>query len=368
MLRIRFVKREKLHPFLRGLIPALCVFLALVFCGVLMLALGFNPFEGYRRLFKGGFGSLHNLSESMVMAIPLIFCALGVSISFTMSLNNIGAEGQFMMGAFAAAYVGLYMPIPHALVLPVMVLAGFAGGGIWAILAILPRALWGVNETIITLMFNYIALLWVDYWVYGPWRAQSSANLPYSERLPEYASMPVIGETRISSVLYIAIAAAIVIYFFFSKTARGYQIRVIGANAKAARYVGMDIVRNTFLVMLFSGGLAGLAGMAQVSGVVGRLQPQMANNAGYTAIIISYLAHFNPFISFVVSFLFGGLRQGRFSLQVLGVPANIITVIEGMILLFVLGGEIFARNKIVVLGRKVEPRRVCVTTAVKAEK
>lgn len=350
-MKIRFEKREKLKPFQRFLIPVISVIGALLFCGVMMAFMGHNPIEAYGKLFTGGFGNFRNLSESVMLSIPLMFCSLGVSISFKMNLNNIGAEGQYMMGAFGATYVALYCPwIPSGLVIPAMFLAGFLCAGIWAMIAVAPKALWGVNETIITLMFNYIALLWCDYLLYGSWRDTSPENtgLPYSDRFPGRAMLANLGSTRVSWALFVAIIAAVVIYFFFSKTTRGYQIRVIGANRKASEYAGMNIMKNIFLVMLFSGGLAGLAGVSQVAGVVGRFQPSMAGGDGYTAITIAYLCKFNPFIVLVVSVLFGGLTQGGFSLQLMGIPVQIVTTIQGLILFFVLGGEIFARNKLII--------------------
>jgi simple sugar transport system permease protein len=299
---------------------------------------------------RGSFGSISRISESLLQAIPLMFCALGVSISFKMSLNNIGAEGQFMWGAFAATFVALHCPwIPEDMVIPAMFAAGFLAGGLWAVLAAAPRAVWGVNETLITLMFNYIALLWADYWLYGPWRdtATDASNLPYSKPFPSHAILKTIGDTRLNNALFIALIAALVIMLFFRMTVRGYQIRVIGASRKAARYAGMNIAANILFVMLFSGGLAGLAGVAQTAGPIGRLQPAISNGNGYTAIVIAYLSKFNPLIVVLVSVVFGGMSQGGFSIQIAKIPPQIVTVIQGLILFCVLGGEIFARNRLV---------------------
>ena len=349
-IKIHFEKREKLSIVWRILIPVICVLLAFIVSGLLMLMLGYNAFAAFDRLLYGGFGNMRNLSESILQAVPLMFCGLAVSVAFKMSLNNIGAEGQFMMGAFAATGVALFAKwIPEPLVLPIVIIAGFVGGGLWAVIAVAPRAKWGVNETIITLMFNYVALLFVDYFVYGPWRDTTllSTNLPYSEKLPAHARMATLGGTRITYAVFIAILATILIWIFFDKTVRGYQVRVIGANIKSATYAGMSISRNIYIVMLISGGLAGLGGMASVTGTVGSLQPNLASGAGYTAIVISYLSKFNPFIVLVVSVLFGGLTQGGYNIQLIGIPVHIVTTMQGLILLFVLGGEIFVRNRLV---------------------
>lgn len=347
-VKIYFEKREKVPYYLHILIPIISIILALAVCALILLVLGYNVPSAYNKLFKGGFGNFRNLTESVLHAIPLMFCSLGVSIAFKMSLNNIGAEGQYMMGAFGAAGVALFMPwIPQPLVMPAVILAGFICGGLWAVLSIAPKAFWGVNETIITLMFNYVALLFVDFFVYGPWRDTdlASTNLPYSPPLPPAARMATLGNSRVTTAIFIALVAAVLIWFFFDKTIRGYQIRVIGANMKAARYAGMDVFKNIFIVMLLSGGLAGLGGVAMVTGTAGSLQPNLANGAGYTAITIAYLSKFNPFVVILVSVLFGGLTQGGFSVQLDNVPSQVVTLIQGLILIFVLAGEIFIRSK-----------------------
>jgi len=351
-LRIRFEKRDPLHPLVRMLIPIASILIALLACGLMMHFLGYNATGAYRKLFQGSFGTFKNLSESTLQAIPLMLCSLGVAITFKMSLNNIGAEGQYMIGAFAATGVALYCPwIPVPLVLPAAIVAGFLAGGLWAALAVAPKALWGVNETIITLMFNYIALLFVDFWLYGSWRNTAGTNLPYSNPLPSYALLKTLGHTRITSAIFIALVAAVLIYVFFKMTSRGYQARVIGASSQAARYAGMDIAKNIFLMMICSGGLAGLAGATQVTGPIGMLQTNMAHGTGYSAIIIAYICKFNPFVILVASLLFGGLIQGGYGMQLVNVPEQIVTIIQGMILFFVLAGEIFSRNRLVLYRR-----------------
>ncbi|MDD2427531.1 MAG: ABC transporter permease [Eubacteriales bacterium] len=353
-LNIHFEKREKENKLMHLLIPVVCIILALFVSGIVMEALGHDSILAYQFLFKGGFGSWRNISESILQAVPLMFCGLGVAVAAKMSVNNIGAEGQFTLGAWAATGVALYAKwIPNSLVLPAALIAGFLAGGIWAVIAVFPKAKWGVNETIITLMFNYVALLFVDYFVYGSWRDTSfvGTNLPYSETLPPHARMSYLGNTRITWAIFIAIIAAALIWIFFEKTVLGYQIRVIGSNVKAATYAGMKISRNMLIIMLISGGLAGLGGVATVTGAVGCLQPNLASGAGYTAIVISYMSQHNPFVVLIVSILFGGLTQGGFNVQIAGVPAQIVTLIQGLILFFILGGNIFARKRLVITRR-----------------
>lgn len=345
--RLRFDKRESGSWFLRILNPVVCILLALAFCGVIIALEGHNPLQVYQKMFKNAFGSSFSIMESILQGIPLIFCSLGVSVAFKMSISNVGAEGQYAMGAFAAAGVALYANISGGLTIPTMLLCGFLAGGCWAVLTILPKVFFQVNETIVTLMSNYVALLFINYWCYGPWRDRGGNNYPYSPIIPDYAKLPTFGDSRLHAGLLIGICAAVLLFLFFRYTTQGYQMRVIGDNPSAARYAGIPVAKSVLLAMFISGGIAGLAGVAQIGGVTWRLEPDISNGAGYTAIIIAYLSKLNPFVIVLVSILFGGLIQGGLSLQIMGISSKIVSMIQGIILLFVLGGEIFNRHKLV---------------------
>jgi len=329
------------------LIPVISVFLALVVGAIFIYVTGNDPVKIYQTMLKGAFGSKYGISETVVKAIPLILTGLAVSIAFKMQLWNIGAEGQLYMGAWAAAYVALFMPdLPGFLVLPTMFLFGFLGGAIWALIPAIPRALIGVNETITTLLLNYVAILWFGYFVYGPWRDPKGFNFPLSAAFPEAARLPSMFDTRVHYGLIIGLVAVVIIYIMLKHTKWGYEIRVIGESPNAARYAGMNIVRNILLVMILSGGLAGIAGMSEVAGLTHRLQPTISPGYGYTAIIIAWLAKLNPFAILLVSFLFGGLLVGGYSVQTLGLPAATAYMLQGLILFFVLGGELFNRYRL----------------------
>ena len=354
---VRFEKRAAPPWYIRALNPVICILLAFVCCGIIVAAQGFEPLAVYSRMLKNAFGSSFSFLESILQAIPLIFCGLGVSVAFRMSLNNIGAEGQYAMGAFAATGVALFCPgLPDKLVLPCMILAGFLAGAVWAMISVIPKVTLGVSETIVTLMCNYIALLFVNYWCYGPWRDRTGNNMPYSPIIPEEAYFQTFGNSRLHTGLILAVAMALLVFLFYRYTTRGYQMRVIGRNPVAARYAGLKVKSNILLAMAISGGLAGLAGVTQIGGVVFRLEPDLPNGAGYTAIIIAYLSGFNPFVILLVSILFGGLTQGGFSLQIMGISSKVVTMIQGAILLFVLGGEIFIRNRLLLVKRCAEEK------------
>ena len=169
-MKFGFEKRDRMPGYMRILNPVIFVILALAFCVILILTLGFNPLSVYTKMLKSAFGTGRGLSQSILYSIPLMLCGLAVSVAFKMNLNNIGAEGQYAIGAFAAtAIVQFLPPMPVCIQLPVMFLVAIIAGAIWGGIAVLPKAFWDVNETIVTLMLNYVALLVLDYVCYGPW-------------------------------------------------------------------------------------------------------------------------------------------------------------------------------------------------------
>lgn len=327
-------------------VPFLSVFLALLLEGIFLFFAGYDPLEVYGVLFKGAFGTKFGLSETLVTAIPLILTGLGVSVAFRMVLWNIGGEGQLYMGAFAASWVALSYPdAPTYILQPAMFMAGFLAGAFWGLLPAIPRALRGVNETLTTLMLNYVAIFWVGYLVYGPWRGPQSFNFPITEEFSKAAVLPHLGNTRIHAGILIALAAVVIVYFLMKHTVWGYEIRVAGESKQAANYAGISVVRNILLVMMISGGLCGLAGYCEVSGIFRRLQHTISPGYGYTAIIVAWLAKLNPWAIVAVAFLFGGFLAGGYSLQATGLPSATVTMLQGVILFFVLAGEILTHYR-----------------------
>jgi len=344
---LSFEKRLQTPPLLGLIVPVVSVILALVFSGIFLSLTGHSPIEIDRVMLEGAFGSWYGLSETVVKAIPLILTSLGVAIAFKMLLWNIGAEGQLYMGAFAASWVALTFPnLPAYIMLPAMVIAGMLAGGLWGLLPAIPKAVWGVNEVITTLMLNYVAILWVDYLVYGPWKDPNGFNFPLTAPFVDAATLPSWGTTRVHFGLVFGLVAAAILYVVLQKTRWGYEIRVIGESTKVAKYAGMNIARNILLVMFLSGSLAGLAGMAETAGITHRLQHGFSSGYGYTAIIIAWLSRLNPLAVIVVSFLFGGLLVGGYTIQSSGLPAATVSMLQGAILFFVLGGEVLTRYKI----------------------
>lgn len=346
-------KRTAQSPPAVILVSLLSVFLALFLGGIFLYLTGHDALKVYGVMFSGAFGSYYGISETIVKAIPIALCALGISIAFRMQLWNIGAEGQLYMGAFVASWVPLTFPdMPSLVALPLMMLLGALAGGLWSYLPAIPRAYLGVNEIITTLMLNYVAILWVDYLVYGPWKDPKGFNFPLSAPFPDWAMLPTLGDSRIHAGVLFALVLAVLLYVVLFKSKWGFEIRVIGSSETAARYAGMNIRRNILVVMFISGALCGLAGMAEVSGITGRLQHALSPGYGFTAIIVAWLSKLNPFTILLVSVLFGGLQVGGYLVQTSGVPATVASMLQGAILFFVLGGDIFTNYRIVYGKRK----------------
>ncbi|MFZ5590995.1 MAG: ABC transporter permease [Bacillota bacterium] len=346
-LPVRLEKRLHPSPLTALLVPVLAVFLALALGAVFLSLTGQDPLTVYGVMFGGALGSVYGLSETLVKAIPVMLCALGISLAFKMQLWNIGAEGQLYMGAFAASWLPLFHPeLPVWLMLPGMFVLGMLAGGLWALLAALPRALWNVNEIITTLMLNYVAILWVDYLVYGPWKDPQGMNFPLTARFPAAAMLPSWGNSRIHAGIFFALLLALLLVFIFKYSRWGYEIKVMGSSVRAARYAGMDIKRNIYLVMFLSGAICGLAGMTEVSGITGRLQHALSPGYGYTAIIVAWLSRLHPLAIVLVSILFGVLQVGGYLVQTKGVPAAVAAMLQGAILFFVLGGEILTNYQL----------------------
>ena len=342
-------KRTDVSPLRRVLTPILFVFLALAFCGLFLIGIGFNPFSVYAKMLSSIL-SVKGLQKSIVSGLPLIFTGLAVAFGYRMNLNNIGADGQYAFGAIFAVWFALYGPVlPAPLKILVMFLLSMIGGAFVALLAAIPKALWDVNETILTMMLNYVALYVLNYLMYGPWK-EKGQMVAQTATIKEKYWLPDIGGTGINSILLIAIAIAVLLYIFHKKTAKGYEMEVIRRSPGAAVYAGINVKANIILVLAISGAIAGLAGFAQVTGIIHRVQADLPNSAGYTGIVIAYLAGLNPLIVVIVGILFGALQISAVAVQVSGVPSQIATMIQGSIMLFVIAGDFFNRYRLVRYG------------------
>ncbi len=355
-LSLRLERRLTTPRWLDFLAPVVSLLLALVVIAALFRVLGVDPVVAYQRIFRGAFGSLYGLSETVVKSIPLMLCGVGLTLAFRARVYNIGAEGQLLMGAICATGLALAFPdLPAWVLLPGMFIVGFVGGALWGLIPGFLKARFRVDEVLTSLMLVYIASHLVNYLVYGPWKGESERGFPYTEKFSAAAQLPRLGLTRIHyPTLILAVVLAILAYLLLTRTRWGYEIRVTGENPEAARYAGMDYLKIVLLVMALSGGLAGLAGVGEVAGIHHRLRyPQgISPGYGFTAIIVAWLARLNPLAAVVASLLLGGLLVGGDAIQVaLGLPVATIHIFNGVILLFVLGGDVLTRYRITLTRR-----------------
>ncbi len=358
---VRIERRLEVPRWLTWLSPVLSVAVALVLGGFLLAGAGVDPVRAYTNMLEAAFLQPYSLSDTTVKATPLILAGLGVALAFRMKQWNIGAEGQLYLGAWAAAGVALRLlprDTPAVLMISTMMLAGFMAGALWGAIPGALKAYLGVNEIITSLMLTYIGIAYSNYFVFGPWSERGfgltpqfprTAWLPRLSDLAEYDAA-FRGLTAHLGIVF-GLVAAVILWVILRRSKWGYQLRVIGDNPNAARYAGMNVKRNILLVMMLSGGLAGLAGMAEVAGVVHRLQERFSPGYGFTAIIVAWLAHLNPLGIILVSYLFGGLLVGGDVVQ----PAGIPLMLQGIVLFCVISGDLLARYRVRIERRPAQP-------------
>lgn len=329
------------------------VIIAFVIAGIILKFIGGQPLVVLRFFFDATFGSWPVFSDTLVKATPLIMVGLACTVAFKMKLWNIGAEGQFYIGAFAASLVVLVPLVgpetPRFIVITMMVIMGMLGGAIWGFFPGYLKARYQVNEIITTLMLNYVAILWNNFWIFDRWSDAGFQMTPVFERnawlprLADYAReiSAFSGITLHLGILFGVIAAAAV-WWILERSRWGYEIKLIGDNPHAAKYAGINITRNIVFVMMLSGGLAGLAGMAEISGVVHRLQERISPGYGFTGIIVAWLAKLNPFAVIIVSILFGALIVAGREIQ----PSGLSNLLQGIVLFMVISSDVLLRYKI----------------------
>ena len=332
---------------------------ALIAGGIILAIVGGNPFRAYAHIARASFGDIGVFSDTLVKATPLILTGLACTVAFRMKLWNIGAEGQLLIGAFAASAVVL-TPIlpaetPKLLMLATMAVAAVIAGALWGFVPGILKAKLNVNEVITTLMMNYIAVSFNNFFIYAVWSEggfQMSPIFPKSAwmpRLADYAAqVPLFRGLTTHLGLIVGIVAAVVLWWVLYRGKWGYEIQLTGDNPEAARYAGINIVRNTVLVMMVSGGLAGLAGWSEISGVVHRLQGAISPGYGFTGIIVAWLAKLNPLVVVPVSILFGALLLAGREIQPSGIPK----LIQGIILFCLISSEVLLRYRIRVVRRE----------------
>ncbi len=352
-MSIVFEKRKNVSKSAILLVPLAAFAVSLLLTGLLLVAFRTDPVKTFTSMFRGAFGTRMGFMETLVKAIPLMLTGLGVSFAFRLKFWNIGAEGQLTLGGVATALVMLFMNrwIPQPLLLPAAVLAGCAAGALWAGVPALLKTSLKVDETLVTLMLNYVAILISEYLYYGPWRDPKGYGFPGSAPFPEYAWLPrILGRAHVG--LYFALALAAILWIVLKRTKWGFELGIIGASPRAARYQGIAVERNIVFALLLSGALSGMAGSFEVSAISHRLQQGLSVGYGYTAIIVAWMAQLNPVAVIFVSTLMAGLLTGGDQVQMMmKLPAAMGLVMQGMILFPLLAGSLFTEYHIRIVRR-----------------
>jgi simple sugar transport system permease protein len=323
------------------LVSLLIVLLALAAGMVPLMLTGNNPIVAYKALFQGAFGSKHAITETVVKAIPFILGGLAVALPLQARFWNIGVEGQLYFGAVATTWIALtFDRFPAFVLLPLVILSGFFAGALWGLIPAFFKTRFRVNEIILTLMMNYIAINASNYLVYGPLKDPKGFNFPVTAVFPEAAWLPRLSGTRLHAGLILALAMVLIVYIILSKTRLGYEIRVVGANPRAAFYGGIPLVKVILVVMFIAGGIAGLAGVGEAAGLQHRLRKDISPGYGYTAVPIALLGKGHPFGIIISALLFGALFVGGSNMQqTTKVPVALVSIIQALVVLFVVAGE-----------------------------
>lgn len=344
---IRIVKTKEKSKKQQMLLRLAAFVLALCAGGLFLLVLGNNPFAIYGTILSGAFRSEMAIQATIKIMIPLLIASLGVMLAFKMKFWNIGGEGQLIMGGVFASYFALFhADWPGFILFPVMFIAGIIGGGIWALIPAFFKVKFGTNETLFTLMLNYIALYLVSWLQEGPWRDPAANGFPKIASFDKSAVLPKLFGVQIGWVIALILVAVLFVYLRYTK--QGYEISVVGESRATATYAGMNVQKIILRTMFLSGAVAGIAGMVQVTGSDRTLTTGVAGGVGFTAIIVAWLAQLNPVSSLIIAFLFSVLEKGSSVVQSqFGLSTDCADVLQGIILFFVLGCEFFIRYKFV---------------------
>lgn len=348
------VKKAELTYTKTILLSLLALAIAIVAGGIFIRVIGHNPVNIYASIIRGAWRSKLAASGTIKIAIPLLIASLGITPAFQMKFWNIGAEGQIIMGGIFATYFALFWSqLPHVLLLLLMFVAGMIGGGLWGLIPAYFKTKFGTNETLFTLMLNYIALYIIKYLTEGPWRDPSSSGFPKIASFDKNARLDLVFGVHAGWLIAIILTVILFIYLKYSK--QGYEISVVGESINTARYAGMNVKKIILRTMFISGAICGIAGMAQVSGAAHTLSDGVAGGVGFTAIIVAWLAKLNPVIILIVTVLFSVLDKGSSVMQsTYGLSQAVSSILQGIILFIILGMDFFTRYRIVF--RKVRKR------------
>lgn len=350
------LKSQRLGSLFDALLPALATLAALTIGAIMLLLLGVSPVKAYSAMLEGAFGSANAFAETLVKATPLLLVGMGICIAFRGKVINIGGEGQMIIGAIIATLVGVsFTDWPGWAVISLALLAGFLGGAAWGAIPGVLKAYFSVNEILSTIMMNAIAVQTMNFLLRGPMidpaQAEVASKIPQTARLIDAFHLPRLAPTRLHLGALIAVILAFMVYILLWRTTLGYRIRAVGQNPYASRYAGINVKHYTVLALLLSGAFAGLAGATQVFGVNYRMITDgsatgFTGSAGFNGIVAALFGQLHPIGVIPAAIFFGALLVGANKMQrVVQVPSALITALNGLVVVFVVGSEIWRQRR-----------------------
>ncbi|MGU3574461.1 ABC transporter permease [Brucellaceae bacterium C25G] len=345
---MRIERREQRPMLLVATAPLIAVLSAFILAGLLIAAAGAPVLESFRQIALGAFGSKLSISETLTRTTPLILTGLAAAVAFRSKLWNIGAEGQFYLGALMAVAVGSQLSLPSAIFIPLLLLAGAIAGMVWLLVPLGLRLRFGVDEVVTTLLLNFVAVLIVSMMIEGPMKDPMAFGWPQSEPVPSNAMLPrVMTGMRLHIGLLIAIALAIIIAYVQKRTVFGLESKAAGLNPAAAVFAGVPLAKTLIKVACISGGLAGLAGSIQVMGVKGYVTTDLSPGFGYSGIIVAMLANLNPIGAIFAALFAAAMFVGADGMsRAIGIPSFIADVTVALSLLTMLVALFFTQYRI----------------------
>ena len=353
-MKLKLETRGQDSTLIAYLSPVIAAALTLICGSLLFMALGVDPLQALYTFFIMPVNNLDGLTELGVKATPILLCATGLAVCFRANVWNIGAEGQLLMGALVGSWCALELLDAEGVwVLPLVLVVGSAAGAAWAALPALLKTRFHTNEILTTIMFNYIALNILLYAIHGPLKDPAGFNFPESALFSDWQLLPIlIDGTRLHLGAAFALLAVVATWTFLAKTFIGFQISVLGRDARSAHYAGFQQHKLTWLALLLCGGLAGLAGVAEVTGPIGQLVPQVSPGYGYAAIIVAFLGRLHPIGILFASLLMALLYLGGEMVQIeMGLPLALTGLFQGMLLFFLLASDVLITHRIRVTRR-----------------
>jgi simple sugar transport system permease protein len=352
-MQLLFERRPERSRAMMLLSPVTAILLTALVGAVIFTLRGLNPLVALYIYFVEPLTTLWSVEQLLVKAAPLILIGVGLSIAYIGNVWNIGAEGQFTLGAVFGGMLPVYFPeFQSPLVLPLMLLLGIAGGMLYGFIPAYLKNRFSANEILTSLMLVYVAAYLLDWLVRGPWRDPMGYNFPKTVTFSGWQMLPTIGSTVHIGVI-IAIAAALGLAFLLDRTIKGFEIRVLGHAPRAGSFAGFSRERMVIFCFLLSGGLAGLAGICEIASTVGQLQPSISPGYGFTAIIVAFLGRLNPIGVIIAGLILALSYMGGEAAQVtLGISDKIAKVFQGILLFFILACDAFILYRLrIVSGR-----------------